>query len=99
MTRSNTKSLLSSCHARGSLFPSSRQKSVSPFGVRAKIAHHRDTRFSFKPCCQEDGADVCRSRLIDDLRKFARYFRPYKKSLVTGIVCILASVVIALLIP
>jgi ATP-binding cassette subfamily B protein len=36
---------------------------------------------------------------MDDLRKFARYFRPYKKSLITGIVCILASVVIALLIP
>jgi ATP-binding cassette, subfamily B, multidrug efflux pump len=36
---------------------------------------------------------------MDDLRKFARYFRPYKKSLVTGIICILASVVIALLIP
>jgi ATP-binding cassette subfamily B protein len=36
---------------------------------------------------------------MDDLRKFARYFRPYKKSLITGIVCILASVIIALLIP
>jgi ATP-binding cassette subfamily B protein len=36
---------------------------------------------------------------MDDLRKFARYFRPYKKSLITGILCILASVVIALLIP
>ncbi|HUQ32519.1 MAG TPA: ABC transporter ATP-binding protein [Pyrinomonadaceae bacterium] len=36
---------------------------------------------------------------MDDLRKFARYFQPYKKSLITGIVCILASVVIALLIP
>jgi ATP-binding cassette subfamily B protein len=36
---------------------------------------------------------------MDDLRKFARYFRPYKKSLVIGIICILASVVIALLIP
>jgi ATP-binding cassette subfamily B protein len=36
---------------------------------------------------------------MDDLRKFARYFRPYKKSLVIGILCILASVVIALLIP
>jgi ATP-binding cassette subfamily B protein len=36
---------------------------------------------------------------MDDLRKFSRYFRPYKKSLITGIVCILASVVIALLIP
>jgi ATP-binding cassette subfamily B protein len=36
---------------------------------------------------------------MDDLRKFARYFRPYKKSLITGILCILASVIIALLIP
>src|SRR5918998_940669 len=36
---------------------------------------------------------------MDDLRKFARYFRPYKKSLVTGIICILASVVVGLLIP
>jgi ATP-binding cassette subfamily B protein len=36
---------------------------------------------------------------MDDLRKFARYFRPYKKSLVTGILCILASVVVGLLIP
>src|ERR687885_297927 len=36
---------------------------------------------------------------MNDLRKFARYFRPYKKSLVTGILCILASVVIGLLIP
>jgi ATP-binding cassette subfamily B multidrug efflux pump len=36
---------------------------------------------------------------MDDLRKFARYFRAYKKSLVTGILSILASVVIGLLIP
>ncbi|HEX8846916.1 MAG TPA: ABC transporter ATP-binding protein [Pyrinomonadaceae bacterium] len=36
---------------------------------------------------------------MDDLRKFARYFRPYKKSLVTGIICIFASVIIGLLIP
>jgi ATP-binding cassette subfamily B protein len=36
---------------------------------------------------------------MDDLKKFARYFRPYKKSLITGILCILASVVVALLIP
>jgi ATP-binding cassette subfamily B multidrug efflux pump len=36
---------------------------------------------------------------MDDLRKFARYFRPYIKSLVVGIICILASVVIGLLIP
>jgi ATP-binding cassette subfamily B multidrug efflux pump len=36
---------------------------------------------------------------MDDLRKFARYFRPYKKSLITGILCILVSVIIALLIP
>jgi ATP-binding cassette subfamily B multidrug efflux pump len=36
---------------------------------------------------------------MDDLKKFARYFRPYKKSLITGILCIVASVVVALLIP
>ncbi|MCA1850282.1 MAG: ABC transporter ATP-binding protein, partial [Acidobacteria bacterium] len=36
---------------------------------------------------------------MDDLRKFARYFRPYKKSLITGVLCILASVVVGLLIP
>ncbi len=36
---------------------------------------------------------------MHDLRKFARYFRPYKKALVTGIICILASVVVKLLIP
>jgi ATP-binding cassette subfamily B multidrug efflux pump len=36
---------------------------------------------------------------MDDLRKFSRYFRPYKKSLVLGIACIVAWVVISLLIP
>jgi ATP-binding cassette subfamily B protein len=36
---------------------------------------------------------------MDDLRKFARYFRPYKKSLVVGVFCILASTVFGLLIP
>jgi ATP-binding cassette, subfamily B, multidrug efflux pump len=36
---------------------------------------------------------------MDDLKKFARYFRPYRKSLVTGILCIVASVIFALLIP
>jgi ATP-binding cassette subfamily B protein len=36
---------------------------------------------------------------MDDLRKFARYFRPYKKSLIIGIFCILAWVVISLTIP
>lgn len=36
---------------------------------------------------------------MDDIRKFARYFRPYKKSLVIGITCILFSVVIGLLRP
>jgi ATP-binding cassette, subfamily B, multidrug efflux pump len=36
---------------------------------------------------------------MDDLRKFARYFRPYKKSLIVGILCILASTVVGLLIP
>lgn len=36
---------------------------------------------------------------MDDLRKFARYFRPYKVHLITGILCILASVVFSLTIP
>jgi ATP-binding cassette subfamily B protein len=36
---------------------------------------------------------------MDDLRKFARYFLPYKKSLAVGIICILVSVVIGLLVP
>ena len=29
---------------------------------------------------------------MDDLRKFARYFLPYKVSLITGILCILVDV-------
>ncbi len=36
---------------------------------------------------------------MDDLRKFWRYFRPYKASLIVGIVCIFASVVANLYIP
>jgi ATP-binding cassette, subfamily B, multidrug efflux pump len=36
---------------------------------------------------------------MDDLRKFARYFRPYKLQLTIGIACIFASVVAGLLIP
>ena len=36
---------------------------------------------------------------MDDLRKFTRYFLPYKISLITGILCILASVVFNLAIP
>ncbi len=36
---------------------------------------------------------------MHDLRNFARYFRPYKKSLVMGVLCILASVTIGLLVP
>ncbi|HEV3469428.1 MAG TPA: ABC transporter ATP-binding protein [Pyrinomonadaceae bacterium] len=36
---------------------------------------------------------------MNDLRKFARYFRPYQKSLVLGVLCILASVVVGLLVP
>ncbi|MGI9105679.1 MAG: ABC transporter ATP-binding protein [Pyrinomonadaceae bacterium] len=36
---------------------------------------------------------------MDDLKKFTRYFRPYQKELIAGIVCILASVVIGLFIP
>jgi ATP-binding cassette subfamily B multidrug efflux pump len=36
---------------------------------------------------------------MNDLRKFARYFRPYKSSLFIGIFCILASVMFGLMIP
>lgn len=36
---------------------------------------------------------------MDDLRKFGRYFLPYKVELITGILCILASVVFGLYIP
>src|SRR5918997_1030376 len=36
---------------------------------------------------------------MNDLRKFARYFRPYRRSLVLGVLCVLASVVIGLLVP
>jgi len=36
---------------------------------------------------------------MDDLKKFARYFRPYTGSLVIGILCILASVIFNLTIP
>jgi len=36
---------------------------------------------------------------MDDLRKFARYFLPYKLSLAIGIACILASVLFNLYIP
>jgi ATP-binding cassette subfamily B protein len=36
---------------------------------------------------------------MDDLRKFARYFLPYKVSLTIGIICILASVLFNLYIP
>lgn len=36
---------------------------------------------------------------MDDLKKFARYFRPYKLQLTIGIACIFASVVAGLFIP
>lgn len=36
---------------------------------------------------------------MDDLRKFVRYFRPYKASLIVGILCILAGVLFNLSIP
>ena len=36
---------------------------------------------------------------MNDLRKFARYFKPYKFALVIGIICIVASVAVGLLIP
>src|SRR5687767_12648071 len=36
---------------------------------------------------------------MQNLRKFAPYFRPYKKSLVIGVLCIFISVIIGLLVP
>jgi ATP-binding cassette, subfamily B, multidrug efflux pump len=42
---------------------------------------------------------VCYDTHVDDLRKFARYFRNYKGQLTLGIVCILGSVVAGLFIP
>jgi ATP-binding cassette subfamily B protein len=36
---------------------------------------------------------------MDDLRKFARYFRPYKKALVVGILCIVGSTAFGLMTP
>ncbi|HEX5708000.1 MAG TPA: ABC transporter ATP-binding protein [Pyrinomonadaceae bacterium] len=36
---------------------------------------------------------------MHESRKFARYFRPYKKSLAAGVFCILASVVFSLVLP
>jgi len=36
---------------------------------------------------------------MDDLKNFTPYFRPYKKALIAGIACILASVVTGLFIP
>jgi ATP-binding cassette, subfamily B, multidrug efflux pump len=36
---------------------------------------------------------------MDDLKKFARYFRPYRKHLIAGVLSILASTVVGLLIP
>jgi ATP-binding cassette subfamily B protein len=36
---------------------------------------------------------------MDDLKKFSLYFRPYKKELITGILSIVASVVVGLFIP
>jgi ATP-binding cassette subfamily B multidrug efflux pump len=43
--------------------------------------------------------DCARGSLMDDLKKFARYFRSYRKSLITGILCIVGSVVFGLMIP
>ena len=36
---------------------------------------------------------------MDDLKKFSRYFRPYKASLIIGIACILGSVLFSVYIP
>src|SRR5918997_1799429 len=67
----------------------------------AKIAHHRrrSKRKGQAKLLYFDGRTAAGAALMDDLRKFALYFRPYKKSLVVGVLCILASTVFGLLIP
>ena len=44
-------------------------------------------------------AGVFLSRPMDDLRRLARFFRPYKRSLIIGIACIVAGVVFNVWIP
>ncbi|MFN2491399.1 MAG: ABC transporter ATP-binding protein [Pyrinomonadaceae bacterium] len=58
---------------------------------RQKIAHHNALPFI-------EGFKLCGVRM-NDLRKFGRYFLPYKVSLTIGITCILASVLFNLYIP
>src|SRR5918993_445584 len=36
---------------------------------------------------------------MNDLRKFARYFRPYRRALGLGILCVLVSVIVGLFVP
>src|SRR5205823_2559596 len=69
--------------------------------LRLKIAHHRRRRIrkAQAKAFILSGTRRVRVSLMDDLRKFARYFRPYKWSLVIGVVCILASVVVGLIGP
>ncbi len=50
---------------------------------------------SFPPRVLSSAAPV----LMDDLKKFARYFSPYKVQLITGILCIVAGVIFNLTIP
>src|SRR5437879_13240076 len=47
-------------------------------------------------CVSKRLLDLC---LMDDLRNFARYFRPYKISLIVGVACILAGVIFNVTIP
>jgi ATP-binding cassette, subfamily B, multidrug efflux pump len=69
---------------------------ASRLSLRPRITHHRKhtgvgrSGEERKPARRTD---------MNDLRKFARYFRPYRASLVTGILCILLSVVVGLLVP
>ena len=42
---------------------------------------------------------TCYDTCVDDLKKFARYFRNYKVQLTLGIACIFASVIAGLFIP
>jgi ATP-binding cassette subfamily B multidrug efflux pump len=55
--------------------------------------------FRFRQVLWEARACVIPVRVMNDLRKFAKYFRHYKSSLIIGIVCILASVMFGLMVP
>ena len=53
----------------------------------------------FQTKIQVESAGLNSPVVMDDLKKFSRYFAPYKFALATGIACILAYVICSLYIP